>query len=821
MRFAGCDVQHLELNARAVVVGGVDDPVAVGRPVGRRVIAVAVGQLVGDAGFRVDAPDGTRHRHRDGRTVRRPGGSPRGGAGGRREIEVEHVVTAVPGGRVAVRLGGEGRRHEGREQRKGQQRGGGAEESSVHTGIVVSRPWPRAGPRASYHGRVHGLLTKRWSAGIVLACAFPSLAAAQGAAQGEESYQSQCVLCHGGDGAGSDRARSILPVLHARGPDDLARIITEGDPARGMPAFDLAPDELDPLIAYLKDLAAAAAPAARDPRAPRTRPGELPLAGGGTVAGTILNESTFDAQLRTDDGRIRLLRREGDAWREAGVEPFTDWPSYHGSDSGNRHSPLDQIDRDNVERLALEWFYPIPDMPMIEGTPVVIAGVMYVTAVNQVYALDAATGREIWRYAQPRTEGLVGDPAIGLNRGVAVRGDRVFTVTDHAHVIALDRFTGELIWDTEMDDYREHYGAVAAPLVVGDLVIAGISAGDTGLRGFLDAFHAGTGERAWRFWTIPAPGEPGSETWGDPEVLRRGCGATWLTGSYDAELDLLYWATGNPCPDLNGDRRPGDNLYTNSVVALRPETGEMVWYFQFTPHDTHDWDAQEPLLLIDEEFRGESRKLLVQGNRNGFFYVLDRTNGQFLLGEPFVNQTWADGLDDSGRPIVRPGTDPTEEGVDVCPAIRGATNWWATSYHPGTGLFYLLAHESCMTYTKNDQEWQRGRSWLGGTVRLADGSPNQKFIRAIDIQTGRTVWSHAQTGQAQTYSGVLSTDGDLVFFGEDSGAFAALDAASGVPLWHIPINQDWKASPMTYEVGGRQYVAIASGLGFWAFALPE
>ncbi len=658
---------------------------------------------------------------------------------------------------------------------------------------------------------------KRWLRAGLLLCAFASLAAADG----EESYQSRCALCHGGDASGSDRARSILPVLDARGPEALARIITEGDPTLGMPAFNLAADELDPLIAYLKALAAAAPPAARDPRAPRPRPGELPLADGGVVAGTILNESSFDAQLRTADGRLRLLRRAGDAWNPAAIEPFVDWPSYNGSDSANRHSPLDQINRDTVDRLAVEWFYPIPDMPMIEGTPVVIAGVMYVTAVNQVYALDASTGREIWRYAQPRTEGLVGDPAIGLNRGVAVRGDRLFTVTDHAHVIALDRFSGELIWDTEMDDYREHYGAVAAPLVVGDLVVAGVSAGDTGLRGFLDAYNADTGERAWRFWTIPAPGEPGSETWGDPEVLRRGCGATWLTGSYDAELDLLYWATGNPCPDLNADRRPGDNLYTNSVVALRPGTGELVWYFQFTPHDTHDWDAQEPLLLIDEEFRGRPRKLLVQGNRNGFFYVLDRTNGQFLLGEPFVNQTWAEGLDDSGRPIVRPGTDPTEAGTDVCPAIRGATNWWATSYHPRTRLFYLLAHESCMTYTKNDQEWQRGRSWLGGTVRLADGSPNQKFIRAIDIQTGRIAWSHAQTGQAQTYSGVLSTDGDLVFFGEDSGAFAALDAATGEPLWHLPLNQDWKASPMTYQVGGRQYVAIASGLGFWSFALPE
>ena len=641
------------------------------------------------------------------------------------------------------------------------------------------------------------------------------------AADGEDSYQTRCALCHGGDGAGTDRAVSIIPTLQTSATARLAAIITEGVSSKGMPAVAMPADELGPLVAYLKTLAAAASPGARDPRAPQPRTGSLSLVGGGALSGTILNESGFDAQIRTEDGDLHFLRRAGNAYREDTIEPFVDWSSYNGSATSNRHSPIDQIDRNNVDQLTTEWFFPIRDMRMVEGTPVVIAGVMYVTAANQVYALDAATGREIWRYSQPRTEGLVGDPAIGLNRGVAVREDLLFTVTDHAHVIALDRFTGELVWDAEMADYRDHYGAVAAPLVVDDLVIAGISAGDTGLRGFLDAYHAVTGERAWRFWTIPAPGEPGSETWGDPDVLRRGCGATWLTGSYDAELDLLYWPTGNPCPDLNGERRPGDNLYTNSVVALTPRTGALEWYFQFTPHDTHDWDAQEPLLLIDEEFQGRPRKLLIQGNRNGFFYVLDRTNGQFLLGEPFVNQTWAAGMDDSGRPIVLPGSDPTDAGSDVCPAIRGATNWWATSYHPGTKLFYLLAHESCMTYTKNDRDWQRGRSWLGGTVRLADGSPNQKFIRAIDIQTGRTVWSYAQTGKAQTYSGVLSTDGDLVFFGEDSGAFAALDARSGTPLWHFQANQDWKASPMTYMVGGRQYVAIASGLGFWAFALPD
>ena len=454
------------------------------------------------------------------------------------------------------------------------------------------------------------------------------------AADGEDSYQTRCALCHGGDASGTDRAVSILPALGSRTPDQLATTITEGAPSRGMPAFEIPAEELAPLIAYLKELAAEVSPTARDPRAPQPRTGSLRLVGGGVLSGIILNESGFDAQLRAADGTVHLLRREGDEYREVTVEPYVDWSSYHGSDTANRHSSLDHINRDNVERLTAQWFFPIPDMRMIEGTPVVIAGVMYVTSVNQVYALDATTGREIWRYTQPRTEGLVGDPAIGLNRGVAVRGDMLFTVTDHAHVIALDRFTGELVWDAEMADYRDHYGAVAAPLVVNDLVIAGISAGDTGLRGFLDAYDASTGERAWRFWTIPAPEEPGSETWGDPEVLRRGCGATWLTGSYDAELDLLYWPTGNPCPDLNGDRRPGDNLYTNSVLALKPATGALEWYFQFTPHDTHDWDAQEPLLLIDEEFQGRPRKLLVQGNRNGFLYVLDRTNESSCLASP-------------------------------------------------------------------------------------------------------------------------------------------------------------------------------------------
>ena len=661
---------------------------------------------------------------------------------------------------------------------------------------------------------------------------------------GAAAYQSYCVLCHGGDGSGSDRAPAIHEFIGANTPEQIAALIRNGVPNGGMPAFEMPESELASLVGYLQSMGGSASPGAQTARAtaenrprrpggvpgegragdgPLSRPGSVTLADGRTLEGTILNESGFDLQLRANTGTIHRLVREGETYREAPLEPKRDWLSYHGGFNGNRHSPLDQINTANVASLAPRWFFPISDVRYVEGTPAVADGILYVTSVNQVYALDAATGREIWRYVRPRSVGLMGDAAIGLNRGVSIAGDRLFTVTDNAHVIALDRFTGGLLWDTEMADSREHYGGTAAPLVVGDLVIAGISGGDTGLRGFLDAYHVSTGERAWRFWTIPAPGEPGSETWGpDPKILERGCGATWLTGSYDPDLDLLYWSTGNPCPDMNGDVRPGDNLYTDSVLALKPKTGELQWHFQFTPHDTHDWDAQEPLLLIEEQFQGRPRKLLVQANRNGFLYVLDRVSGEFLLGEAFAHQTWAKGIDPTGRPIVIPESTPTVEGSLACPAIRGATNWMSTAYHPGTKLFYLLVHELCNIYSKEPvhQPWQRGRGFMGGSFRLAPDTANQKFIRALDIQTGKMVWEYPQTGTRQTYSGVLSTAGGLVFFGEDSGAFAALDAATGKPLWHLQLNQDWKASPMTYLVGGKQYVAIGGLSGFWAFALP-
>jgi alcohol dehydrogenase (cytochrome c) len=497
------------------------------------------------------------------------------------------------------------------------------------------------------------------------------------------------------------------------------------------------------------------------------------------------------------------------------------WPTYDGNQSGNRFSPLDQINTTNVQHLAPKWMFTIAGAPRaLEATPIVVDGVMYVTSVNEAYGLAAGSGREIWHYSRPRTQGLAGDAASGINRGVAVLGDRVFMVTDDAHLIALHRATGKLLWDVEMGDSRQNYGATGAPLVVNDLVISGVSGGDEGIRGFVDAYRASTGARVWRFWTVPAPGEPGSETW-IGRAIEHGCAATWLTGTYDPGARLLYWPTGNPCPDYNGDERKGDNLYSASVVALDPDTGKLRWHYQFTPHDLHDWDANETPVLVDTLFGGQPRKLMLQGNRNGFFYVLDRLTGKVLLAEPFVkNVTWASAIGPDGRPKLLPGNDPTVEGQRVCPAVAGAANWTSTAFSPITQLFYLFADESCSIYTKNDQWWEAGKSFYGGASHRVPGdSTTGKSLKAIDVQTGKTRWEIPAIGGGILASGLMATAGGLLFYGDGSGAFVAADAKNGTRLWHFNTSQRWKAGPMTYTVDGKQYIGIAAGSMILAFGL--
>ncbi len=500
-----------------------------------------------------------------------------------------------------------------------------------------------------------------------------------------------------------------------------------------------------------------------------------------------------------------------------------EWPTYHGQLSGNRHSPLNDINTTNVGRLVPQWTYSMGGTRALQMTPVVVNGVMYVTAVNEVQALDARTGRSLWKFSRPQTPGLVptGDPANGINRGVAVLGDRVFLQTDHAHLLALNRQTGELLWDTEMADYHEHYGATGAPLVVNDLVVAGVSAGDEGVRGFLDAYNATTGARVWRFWTVPARGEPGSETWVG-KALEHGCATTWLTGTYDPDAKLLYWPTGNPCPDYNGDERGGDNLYSSSIVALDPATGQRRWHFQFTPHDLHDWDGNQPPVLIDAVFHGRARKLLVVGSRNGFFYVLDRLTGEFLMAEPFVkNLTWASGIDAKGRPKLLPGNENTAEGTRTCPNTTGAANWSASAFNPSTGLFYLMASEACAIFSKNSDWFELGKSFYGGTTKRVDVDGGGKFLRALDLQTGKIVWEVGNITGTVSGAGVLSTAGGLIFYGDNTnGAFVAVDAKTGSRLWHYDTMQLWKSSPMTYAIDGKQYVAAVAGSNVMVFGLP-
>ena len=639
----------------------------------------------------------------------------------------------------------------------------------------------------------------------------PSIALAQNPGPGQQGFVSRCAGCHGSDGNGGELGPAITDRIPARTDEDLAALFKQGLPAAGMPAFpNLTATESADLIRYLRTLRR------RQGSGPvRTK---LTLVDGSAIEGLVLNQSALDLQLLGDDRKIHLLRKSGERYRA--VTSQADWPSYNGQTTGSRYSTLAQITTGNVSRMVPKWIFSLQNTSHLQVTPVVVNGVMYVTAANECYALDAGTGREIWHYRRPRTKGLVGNAAGGINRGVAIAGDRVFMVTDHAHVIALNRFTGALQWETEMADWRQNYNATGAPLVVGNLVVTGTSGGDEGVRGFVAAYDQATGKEVWRFWTVPRPGEPKSETWQGKGIEHPGA-TTWLTGTYDPQLDTVYWPTGNPSPDLIGDDRGGDNLYSDSVVALDAKTGTLKWHFQFTPHDVWDYDAQETPALIDATWQGRPRKLLVQANRNGFFYVLDRTDGTFLMGKQYAKTvTWASGLTAQGRPMTVPNMEPSLEGKRVCPSLEGSSNWYSTSFNPATGLYYVQTNDKCGVFTKTPMEWEAGKGFMGGSFKQAPDEPAQRVLRAIDIQTGRIVWELPQSGAVDSWGGVLSTAGGIVIFGEDSGSLMAADATSGKPLWSFQTSQLWKASPMTYSFDNQQYIAVASGPNIIAFGLP-
>ncbi len=496
------------------------------------------------------------------------------------------------------------------------------------------------------------------------------------------------------------------------------------------------------------------------------------------------------------------------------------WTSYNGDYTGRRHSALREINTSNVAQLRAAWVFHPGNSQNLEATPIVVRGVMYVTAANDVFALDARTGRQLWHYHRPVSSGLLDDAAAHKNRGVGGWQNSVFVQTDDAHLLSLDARSGNLLWDVEYADKTRHYGSTGAPLVVKEQVVVGTSGGDSGVRGFLAAFDAATGKKKWQRWTIPGPGELGSSSWPGDSYLHGG-GTTWMPGTYDPELNTLYWTTSNGSPDFVGDSRPGDDLYTACVLALDADTGEMKWYFQFTPHDLYDYDATETPILIDTVENGKTQHLLLQANRNGYFYVLDRTNGKFLRATPFIQKlNWAKGVDASGRPILT-GQIPSPEGTYICPGIDGATNWFSPSYNPDTGFLYVIALERCDIFFAKPRKFELGQTFYNTGTNRPPTEKSQKILLALSPSDGKAVWRYPQVGSGRSWGGTLTTAGGLLFFGDDSESFEAVEASNGRVLWHFNTGQMMHASPMSYAVDGAQYVAIAAGSDVFSFSLSH
>jgi len=516
----------------------------------------------------------------------------------------------------------------------------------------------------------------------------------------------------------------------------------------------------------------------------------------GLLAGSAHAQVTFD----------RLLN--------SAKEP-QNWMTYSGDYLGRRFSALDQVNTTNVRALTAKWVYQTAATGKLETSPLVVDGILYATAQDdRAFALDARTGRPIWMYQHP----LPGDirPCCGrVNRGLAIVGDKVFLGTLDAHVIALDSKTGNVVWDVVAADYRTGHSFTVAPLAVKDLVVIGVSGGEYGVRGFIDAYDAATGKRRWRFYTVPGPGEPGNETW-EGDSWKVGGAPAWNTGTYDVVTNQIFWPTGNPAPSNRGEGRAGDNLYSNTLLALNTDTGKLNWYFQFTKHDEHDWDATQVPVIIDT---AGGKHLIAQANRNGFFYVIDRTTGKLLSANAYGKTTWSDAKDAEGRPVANQNASPTLEGHTVCPGALGTTNFMAPTYDPQTGLFYVTARDQCDIFSTAPQPYEAGHAYYGSAYFPSEEArPYRGFLKAIDPATGQVKWKFEHT--SPTWSGVLSTAGGLVFTGDAEGNFIAMDAAAGKPLWHFQMGGAVYAAPMAFAVDGKEYVAIAAGSAVYAFGLP-
>ena len=495
------------------------------------------------------------------------------------------------------------------------------------------------------------------------------------------------------------------------------------------------------------------------------------------------------------------------------------WLTYSGSMNSQRYSQLASINSQNIDFLELKWSYQIPEIDRAETVPLVVDGIMFITeAPSNLTAVDAQTGRVYWRYEHDLPEDL--RICCGRNnRGVAILGETLYMSTLDAHLVAIDARTGNLLWNKEVADHQAGYSKTAAPLIVKDLVVTGIAGGEFGIRGFIDAYNSKNGDLVWRTFAIPGEGEPGNETWSG-DSWKTGGASTWLTGSYDPDLNLIYWGTGNPGPDWNGDVRLGNNLYSDSALALDADSGEINWHFQFTPHDVHDYDSIQIPILADIEISGTQQPVMMWANRNGFYYTINRKTGKFILGKPFATQTWAESLDADGSPIRVPGMAPTYEGIMVSPPIVGATNWYSPAFSEQTGLFYVTAFDGEQEFFKRDEEYEEGERFTGGGGRYTQ--PMDAFhsaIRAIDPTTAEIAWEFPIMPRSS--AGISTTAGGLLLTGSADGYFFALNAFTGKELWHISLGGRVHAAPITFAVDGKQYITIAAGNVVYTFGLRD
>jgi len=497
------------------------------------------------------------------------------------------------------------------------------------------------------------------------------------------------------------------------------------------------------------------------------------------------------------------------------------WLTFGGNYSNHRFSPLAQISPENVAKLQPVWTFQTGTLGNFETTTLVRDNVLYVTGPQNVaWAVDARSGRQIWRYRRELPENLTACCGL-VNRGFAALGDRLFMTTLDAHLIALDMKTGSVVWDATLGDFKTGYASTLAPLVVKNKVIVGVAGGEYGIRGFIDAYDAQTGKQAWRFYTIPGPGEPGFSSWAG-ESWKIGGTGVWVTGAYDPEQNAVFFGTGNPGPDYHSGSREGDNLYSCSLVVLDADTGKLKWHYQFTPHDVHDYDSTEVPILADLTINGQPRKTVMFANRNGFYYTLDRVTGRVIVAKPFVQTTWAKSIDAQGRPMVEAGHTPDEKGERTCPDLTGGTNFWPPSYDPRTRLFYVNAREACATFYGYKPEYVAGQRFTGGAQQLVQNRDEKPFgaLRALDPTTGERKWEFLMPTPSR--SGILTTASNLLFSGDGDGNLLALDSRSGKLLWRYQMGATLHGtSPVTYMLDGRQHLLVPSGTTLTAWTLPE